>query len=148
MQPQFCKFFLKGECNKGNNCPFIHQIPQGMQIQNPHQFKKKENKDNTCKFFLQGNCTKANCNFFHGYGNKLLSLTSFKNAHNLPIICFSQINEDKFISCDETSFKIWGFKPEFKSLQEEKINEGKISKLIYSNGKIFIINIISKMYVN
>lgn len=149
MKNKICRYYLKGTCTKGNLCNFQHKNPQTMHNPNynPTHFKG-DKKDFTCKYFLQGNCTKTNCSFFHGYGNKLLSLISYPNVHEMPIISFSQINENKFISCDESCFKIWGFTPNFEKLQEEKIKEGKIHKLIYSNGRVFIINLISKMYVN
>ena len=149
---KICPYFLEGKCIHGDNCKFLHQNPGNPnnintnQNFNPHFHKNP--KDKTCKYFLQGNCTKPNCTFFHGYGNKLLNVTTYKNAHDMPIKCFAQINENKFITCDENSFKIWGFNPGFEKLKEEKIPEGKIHNLLYSNGNIFIINIITKMYVN
>ena len=146
MERNICPYFLRGECNFGDKCKNSHQIPQQFVNVNP-QFTPNK-KDKTCKFFLEGKCTKKNCPYFHGYGNKLLNLTTYNNAHDMPIKFFAQINENKFISCDENSFKIWGFNPGFEKLKEEKIPEGIIHNLIYSNGKIFIINNITKMYVN
>ena len=150
MKQKICPYFLQNKCKWGDHCKNLHQLP-GNNLnpnQNPHFSYQNNPKDYTCKFFLAGNCTKKNCNYFHGYGNKLLNLTTYVNAHEMPIKCFAQINENKFISCDESSFKIWGFNPGFEKLKEEKIPEGKIDNLLYSNGKIFIINSITKMYVN
>ena len=32
---KICTFFLKNECRNGNNCPYLHEYPQGMPS-NPH----------------------------------------------------------------------------------------------------------------
>jgi pre-mRNA-splicing factor RBM22/SLT11 len=31
-RPQVCSFFAKGECNRGNDCPFRHEMPQNNEL--------------------------------------------------------------------------------------------------------------------
>lgn len=47
-----CDFFLKGNCNKGDDCKFRHDVEQ-------------KPLDLMCKFFLTGNCHKSNCLYLH-----------------------------------------------------------------------------------
>ena len=30
--PHICSFFVKGECNRGNECPFRHEMPEGGEL--------------------------------------------------------------------------------------------------------------------
>lgn len=55
MVSQPCKFYQEGDCKKGNNCNFLHEMPTSNQ-------KKRD----ICKFYLQGFCGKGDhCNFMH-----------------------------------------------------------------------------------
>ncbi|KAI7818291.1 hypothetical protein BC939DRAFT_427968 [Gamsiella multidivaricata] len=50
-----CRFFLKGHCSKGNNCPFRH-------------VRTDPSKAVVCKHWLRGLCKKGdNCEFLHEY---------------------------------------------------------------------------------
>ncbi len=31
-KPQVCSFFAKGECNRGNDCPYRHEMPQNNEL--------------------------------------------------------------------------------------------------------------------
>ena len=55
MVSQPCKFYQEGDCKKGNNCNFLHEMPTSNQ-----------RKRDICKFYLQGFCGKGDhCNFMH-----------------------------------------------------------------------------------
>ncbi len=61
-EPIVCKFFMEGRCQKGNDCPFSHNV----------QINKKYE---VCKYYLNGFCAKEDkcfymhsefpCKFFH-----------------------------------------------------------------------------------
>ena len=87
-----------------------------------------------CSFFLKGKCTNPNCSFFHGYGTNLQNIST-EMCHQKPIHSIVAINDTKFVTADESSFKIWLLHPKFQCFQEQ-IVEGKMTKLIYSKGKI------------
>ena len=145
-QPEICPFFLKGKCKFGNKCKKLHSkniIPpidtNQMQDINPMQNQNLNNY--TCNYFIQGNCKKNNCNLFHGYGNKLQYLF-YKNITKNQIINIILISENKFILCDEYTFKIFIIENnEINQIGEKTLQEGKIHKLFYLNGKIIIVNI-------
>jgi hypothetical protein len=80
--PQRCRFFDRGNCAKGDQCPLIHQerlppaqvIPQQngvphynlqrSQFQQPPQFQPLEPQ--RCRYFDRGNCTKGDiCPMLH-----------------------------------------------------------------------------------
>ena len=140
MNKKICEFFLKGKCKFGNQCHNLHTFPPNYQS-NPMTKPQSHHhapKNSVCTFFLKNACTRPNCPFFHGYGNFLQHVKTYENEKIINNLI--KVNEKEFISCDESSFKIWGFNPGFEKLKEEKIPEGIIHNLIYSNGKIFIIN--------
>jgi hypothetical protein len=147
LPPQYCKYYyLKGFCKNGNKCKFIHsndfnqqKDPNQMEDINPVQIQNLNNY--TCNYFIQGNCNRKNCNLFHGYGNKLQFLF-YKNVIKNQIINLVLISENKFILCDEHTFKIFIIENnEINQIGETTLQEGKIHKLFYSNGKIIIVNI-------
>ena len=47
-----CEFFLKGHCQKGDDCKFRHDVEQ-------------KQLDLICKFFLAGSCTNSKCLYLH-----------------------------------------------------------------------------------
>ena len=50
-----CEFYLKGNCNKGDDCKFRHDVEQ-------------KPLDLLCKFFLAGSCHNSNCLYLHDKG--------------------------------------------------------------------------------
>lgn len=142
-QPEICPYFLKGKCKFGNKCKNLHSNNINPQI-DPNQMQdinimQNQNLNNyTCNYFIQGNCKKNNCNLFHGYGNKLQYLFYKKVIQN-QIINIVLISENKFILCDEHTFKIFLLGDSFNQIGETTLPEGKINKLFYSKGKIIIV---------
>lgn len=54
-----CKFFLSGQCTKGDGCTFSHGEEEGAQM-------PPEQNETMCKFYPEGRCTKgASCPFKH-----------------------------------------------------------------------------------
>ena len=52
-----CKYFLKGECRKEENCEFKHE----------ENIKVNKYKTRLCRNFERGNCPYGNqCSFAHG----------------------------------------------------------------------------------
>ena len=65
-QSKTCAFFLKGTCNKGNECKFEHPgsstgTQMNMQYDNPPRQKQTTMSKSICSYFLKGSCTKPNC---------------------------------------------------------------------------------------
>jgi len=67
-----CKFFLQGNCKKGDTCNFQHIKPTEKPKESPNE--KVHNKQNTsnsdekqvCRHFLRGNCKNGeSCPFLH-----------------------------------------------------------------------------------
>jgi translation elongation factor P/translation initiation factor 5A len=66
----------------------------------------------------------------------------YKNITKNQIINIILISENKFILCDEYTFKIFIIENnEINQIGEKILQEGKIHKLFYLNGKIIIVNI-------
>jgi Zinc finger domain/Zinc finger C-x8-C-x5-C-x3-H type (and similar)/RNA-binding, Nab2-type zinc finger len=59
-----CAFFLKGQCNRGDDCHYSHTMPlretRGLS-DTPKPFFASQ----PCKFFQRGRCTNPNCPFVH-----------------------------------------------------------------------------------
>ena len=59
-----CNFFQKGNCNKGDNCQFLHgdsDMNAGNQMGGPNKVNKQ------CGFYASGKCRKGeNCEYIHG----------------------------------------------------------------------------------
>lgn len=72
-----CSFFQKGDCRKGDQCLFKHEVSKSnLQISsNPNIYNKlvkNFSKPNICKYFLsEKGCTNPNCTFMHHYNNDL-----------------------------------------------------------------------------
>lgn len=59
-----CKFYLMGNCSKGSNCRFNHEI----EIQKESSSRPKSTV--LCKFYQNGSCTKGlKCEFLHSSKN-------------------------------------------------------------------------------
>lgn len=162
---KICPFFLKGNCKYGTNCKNIHpngqmsmqmnqqkmttdnEMNDGMNFNSPPPTfvgNVKQNQSKICVFFLKGNCTNQNCSYFHGYGNNLQHISTTQ-AQQKAILGIVAINDIKFVTYDENSFKIWVMSPNFSCFQENQV-EGKITRLIYSKGKIIYASQIESMY--
>eukprot|EP01117_Protostelium_nocturnum_P009298 TRINITY_DN332_c0_g2_i2.p1 TRINITY_DN332_c0_g2~~TRINITY_DN332_c0_g2_i2.p1 ORF type:complete len:163 (-),score=31.35 TRINITY_DN332_c0_g2_i2:108-596(-) len=84
-----CKFFLKGNCQKGNACPFKHQ---------------RGDKAVVCKHWLKGLCKKGdNCEFLHEYDLSKMPECFFFSKYgecSNPECQYLHINpEDKMSEC-------------------------------------------------
>lgn len=157
-----CKFFIKGVCKYGSNCKYSH-ILTSPNLRNaftkysdntsvtPLDSPTKpltddflsldisDNKKNICKYFLSGNCTNKNCSFIHGYGDRLINISKIP-SHNLPINNILKISENKFLTTDEKSLKIYSIENEIKCIFTNIVRDsGKISKVLYHESFIFII---------
>ena len=76
-----CKFFALGKCKNGNNCPFLHNNV------NPIQIKQIENY--TCIHYLHNKCKFTDgkqCSFFHGYLKQFQSINQIILPPNISQI--------------------------------------------------------------
>lgn len=93
---QECRFFAKGGCLRGSQCPFVHvgaEMPQYPQaIFYPPQetifYQPPPNEyfngPPLCKFFQQGNCARGStCRFVH---QKLQKTNHSRRDHQAPIV--------------------------------------------------------------
>lgn len=152
-----CQFYLKGKCKFGENCKCIHPGNITPMISNlpapnpysPHDAFMKNyqypNSLNLCKYFIKGKCTKDKCSFYHGFSDTLQTLQT-KKAHDNEIIDLVALNNEIFITCDIAGFIAWKLDPKLDIVEEKKIEEGTICKLIVSNGRIIIASKVESMY--
>ena len=128
---KICTFFLKNECRNGNNCPYLHEYPQGMPS-NPHP-----NDNYICKFFLTNSCNKQSgtCNFFHGFGKRLLHIKTIEGNKNY-INNLIKMDDTKYISSDDKSFTVHFLQNDEKSETSLDKDGFKIGKMIYSSNKV------------
>lgn len=87
-RPHLCSFFVKGECKRGNECPFRHEIPEenGLQKQNM-QDRYYGRNDPVAKKMLRDNAEAKGLvppedktivrHLFHGDQHSVLSLKPF-----------------------------------------------------------------------
>lgn len=86
---EICKYFLKGTCTKGNNCPFKHS---------------KSDRAVVCKHWLRGLCKKGDsCEFLHEFDLKKMPecyfFSKFGECSN-PECIYLHINpEEKMKEC-------------------------------------------------
>lgn len=160
---QICQYFLRGCCRYGNNCRLIHpgfnDNPGGngmdventsnpnpsIPIVNPNTSTSNQNEDKLiCIYFKQGKCTKGDkCYYFHGYTKTLKNLEKKQcQSEILQIVAFDKVN---FITCELSSFSVWTIDPTFNLINTQQI-EGRITKLLVSNGKVIIASQINSMY--
>ena len=129
-----CKYFLENRCNRGDKCPFLHEIPPGMQP-NPQQPQHpQQHNSHICKFFLSNSCSKPNCGFFHGYGNQLKHLKTING--DIEINNLIKMDDSKYIASNEREF-IVRFTNRNEEVKESLNKEGfKIGKMIFSGNKV------------
>ncbi len=130
-----CQFFLNGNCKYGVNCRYSHEIDEvPMTTNSPQKNKNHHQQLIPCTFFLKNSCTKINCNYFHGYGDRLQYVKSISN-HTKDINNLVNMDDTKYISSDSQIFYV-------RYSGEEKIfdinigKEYKIGKLIYSSNNV------------
>jgi len=60
-----CIFFQNGQCKKGDNCDFLHNLNGSQNTENPNpQHFNKGNK--VCLYYQKGNCKNGNsCEYIH-----------------------------------------------------------------------------------
>ena len=131
-----CQHFLKGTCKFGNKCRNYHPDDVNMNVPNSQQNPVKiPNKSTTCHFFLNNKCDKKeNCEYFHGYCDRLQYVKTIGN-HKNEINNLVNMDDTKFISSDFETFYI-RFSGNDEYLGENIASEYKIGKLIYSTNKI------------
>jgi flavoprotein len=128
---EICTYFLQGRCKHGNNCHYLHEIPQG----NP---QPSNHIPQPCKYFLTNSCnkTKEECHYFHGFGGCLLHIKTIKK-NNENINNLIRMDDTKFISSEEKGFIISFIQNEEQKEQPFLMEkEGyKIGKMIFSSNK-------------
>lgn len=139
---QPCIFFLKGNCKKGKNCPFSHDVDVNMRsnnfsnINNNPMFQQNNNSHN-CKYFMEGRCNRDGCSFFHGYCNRLQHFKTISNQKNL-IKELIKTGNTSYISVDDNEFFARKLEnPNENNDPSNKIADGfKIGKVIFSGNKV------------
>lgn len=103
---------------------------------------------NICNYFLQGKCTKEVCRYFHGYSESIQHI-NIEQINEKPIISFAQISDTKFLTADNSAVQIYTVTSEGKqNVFSKKFDGEKITKVIFSNGKVIIATIKEQMYEN
>ena len=130
-----CKYYLSGCCQFGDKCKNIHNMNGDINMNPQNQPKFPTQKTSTCSFFMKNKCNKGNnCNYFHGYCDRLQYVKTISNhlneINNLVIM-----DNTKYISSDKQTFYVrFSRNDEFRG---ETINQDyKIGKLIYSSNKV------------
>ena len=118
-----CTFYLNGKCKYGDKCKYSHDAPM-----------TNHKSNNTCTFFLSNKCNKPNCNFFHGYADRLQYLKTIDN-HTNEINNLVNMDDKKYISSDSQVFYV-RFSGNDEIHGENISQEYKIGKLIYSSNKV------------
>lgn len=139
MEKQICQHYLKGKCRFGDKCKNIHDT-EGKQ-------PKSAKPSNICTYFQQGKCSKDNCSFLHGYHDSLQHLST-EQIHDKPIVSVAQISEQKFITADDNTVKIWLVDENGISAKgEQQMENEKITKVFSSKDKVVIATVMEQMYV-
>lgn len=165
-----CSYYLQGKCKYGDRCKNYHPPNINLNTNNnqgpapipvnaggnnaPVSFSNQNDRNlieppdkRICIFFYNGQCKKGNrCEHRHVFSINLENVQR-ETGHNTEITQIAQFNNDYFITCNDSSFKLWTLSPNFHSVKEETI-EGKICKLVVSNQKMIIASQIEKMYGN
>jgi hypothetical protein len=151
-----CPFFQSGKCKFGTSCKNLHTrdsdtlVPdQTSNMTTPPRttsgFMNPQNSK-ICGFFLRGTCTKENCRYFHGYSENLQNI-QFEKIHEKNITSLVAISENKFLSADENTIKIWIITDtEHKTLGDQSFQGEKITRVIYANEKVIAATVIEQMY--
>ena len=151
-----CSFFQRGNCRFGANCRDSHTTDGEVKPQERGPTPRSESKPNfppanagnpkICGFFLKGTCTKQACRYFHGYSDNLQNV-QFEKIHDKSIVSLNAISDNKFLSADENTLKIWIITDtEHKTIGTQSFDGEKITKVTYSNEKVIAATIIEQMY--
>jgi hypothetical protein len=151
-----CPFFQSGKCKFGTSCKNLHTRDNNSQVTDqipnittpPKTTSSLGNAQNSkiCGFFLRGTCNKQNCRFFHGYSENLQNV-QFEKIHEKNITSLVAISENKFLSADENTIKIWIITDtEHKTLGDQSFQGEKITRVIYANEKVIAATVIEQMY--
>ena len=130
---KICQYYLQGKCMYGANCKNLHELPQG------NAPIPQSSNVLTCKFFLSNSCNRQNgtCNFFHGFGNRLLHLKSIK-ANDEKVINLIKMDNTKYITSDEKSFIIRFIQNDETYINSMEQEGFEIGKMIYSANKVIM----------
>lgn len=69
-----------------------------------------------------------------------------EKVHDRPIVSMCSISATKFLTADESCFKIWIIEDKYSCLGSQTFEGEKITKVIFSNEKIFVATKIEQMY--
>ena len=145
---KICPFFQSGNCKFGTSCKNLHSNLTNTTEQSQMNQKAPNTGQNSkiCGFFIKGTCTKQNCRFFHGYSENLQNI-QFEKIHEKNITSLCGISENKFLSADENTIKIWMIsETEHKTIGEQSFPGEKITRVIFANEKVIAATVIEQMY--
>ena len=130
---KYCTYFAQNRCNRGDQCPFLHELPPG------HSPNQKNSDNSICYFFMTDKCknTSTTCNYFHGFGKRLLHVKKIEATNN-NIINLVKMDDTKFISSDEKSFIVHFMQNDEKPVTTLNQEGFKIGKMIYSSNKVIL----------
>ena len=125
-----CPFFLQGKCKFGAGCKNLHEYPQG------NAPIPQSSNVLTCKYFLSNKCNRPTCQFFHGFGNRLLHIKSIEA--NEKLINLIKMDNTKYITSDEKSFIIRFIQNDETYINSMEQEGFEIGKMIYSANKVIM----------
>lgn len=146
---EVCKYFLMGNCKRGDKCKFLHFLPQGnnsqgfpqqsqqqpQQPQSSFQQQQQQGQSHICRHFMKDACTRNNCAFFHGYLEKLQFVEKIE-GHQKTIQAILSMDDQKFITSDSNEFFVrtnTDYKANYKNTID---SEYKIGKIVFFNNKV------------
>jgi hypothetical protein len=151
MNQNICPYFIRGICKYGNNCHYLHIIPnqnqnnQNQQAQNQNFNQNLNQKQqHICRFFmtpLKNPCKNSNnCQYFHGYGFNLQNEVSLGQFDSEITNLLKISNEMFLISTKNNTLKLYQFTPKLEEKPFQLIQGIVIKKILFSNNLFIIIS--------
>ncbi len=126
-QTKICKFYVKGNCSKGNNCEFIHQ-------------------NNICReYFFEGNCKRNNkCKFIHdftlnnnNYNKSNLNKSNLNNSNlNNSNLNNSNLNNSNLNNSNLNNSNLNDSNLNDSNLNDSNLNDSNLNDSNLNNSKL------------
>jgi len=104
-QPRYCYSFQRGECRRGNTCPYVHEIAPPGSVSRSRDIRPRRSPHiaGVCTSFLAGDCRAGNqCMFKHPDNlNPSMVLTLYELAFEVDDMCSGRMLEMDSISVED-----------------------------------------------